>query len=170
MVKKYEQVLEEVVYNEIAKGLEYLREMDNPPGTSRAVEFYIEHRWLPKAYAFAEYGVHVPNLPPARDRDQEVPRTTPRSPRKPTTRARDEAPAELSQYMSDKLARELRVHRDEINTAAQSALDGGLPNKFKDLHEYLLWWKENFHGGGGYTFPPEYLTTFFPELSSSSSP
>ena len=171
MVKKYEQVLEEVVYNEIATGLEYLREMDNPPGTSRAVEFYIEHRWLPKAYAFAEYGVHVPNLPPARDRDQEVPRTTPRSPRKPTTRARDEAAPELSQYMLDKLEGSSGRHAQELRAVAQNALNGGLPNKFKDLHQYLQWWEPNFQGGFvNFQFPPEYLTRFYPERSSSSSP
>ena len=167
MVQKYEQVPEEIVHNEITTGLEHLPKLDNPPRTSRAVEFYIQHRWLPKAYAFADYGVAIPNLPPARDRDQEVPRTTPRSRRKPATRASDEAPAELSQYMLDKLARETDIHHEEISTAAQHALNGGLPNKFKALHEYLLWWEENFRGGGGYTFPPEYLTTFFPELSSS---
>ena len=179
MVQKYEQVPEEIVHNEITTGLEHLPKLDNPPRTSRAVEFYIQHRWLPKAYAFAEYGVAIPNLPPARDRDQEVPRTTPRSRRKPATRARDEAAPELSQYMLDKLEGSSGRHGQELRAVAQNALNGGLPNKFKDLHQYLQWWEPNFQGGfvnsqfPGFVnsqFPPEYLTRFYPERSSSSSP
>ena len=104
MVKKYEQVLEEVVYNEIAKGLEYLRETGQPSGNvAGGGILHTSTGGYQRRMHSQNTALHVPNLPPARDRDQEVPRTTPRSPRKPTTRARDEAPAELSQYMSDKL-------------------------------------------------------------------
>ena len=167
MVEKYEKVPEEIVYNEITKGQEHQHGRDNPPRTLRELEFYIQHKWLPKSYAFADYGVNVSNLPPAPDHEQP---TTPRG-RKPVTRTSEppEAPPELSKYMLKKVARATEeVGDEEVSYVLQSALDGGLPNKFKDLHAYLLWWRQHFSGGlVNHTFPSGYLTEFYPERSSS---